>query len=155
MHSRIFQASLKPIDKIEYIEESNYWDHWFVGSVADYVTESDDRDEDIQWLKDCHSHHGLEFGKDDNGEFFIVKDKCAYFERSFDVFKETLDKIKDCTLEDFAQGFHEMWQLKNAYEDKFDFYIDADGELLSLDSFIRLCATEEKYYIGGTLDFHC
>lgn len=155
MHSRIFQVSLNSIKKEDYIDESNYWDHWFLNEVADYVSEDCNKDEDIQWLKDCCEHHGLEFGADDNGEYFIVKSKSEYFQSNFNRFKEALDKIKDCTLDDFAKGFHEMWMLKDAYEEKFGFYVDADGELLSFDRFVRLCATGEKYYIGGTLDYHC
>lgn len=155
MHSRIFQASLNPIEKYDYIEESNYWDHWFLNSVADYVSETRDRNDDIEWLKDCYENHGLEFGMDNNGEYFIVKDKCAYFECSFDRFKEILDKVKDYTLDDFAKGFHEMYMLKDAYEEKYGFYVDLDDDLISFDSFIRVCATEEKYYIGGTIDYHC
>ena len=156
MHSRIFQVSFSPIDTCDYIEESNYWDHWFLNEIADYVTESDDRNEDIEWLKDCYEEKGIEFGTDNNGEYFIVKSKQAYFKEQFNNFMKTIDKIKTYTLDDFAQGFHEMWQLKNAYEKKFGaFYVDADGELMSFDSFVRLCATEEKYYIGGTIDYHC
>lgn len=155
MHSRIFQVSKKPIDKCDYIEESNYWDHWFLNSVADYVSEHCDRNEDIQWLKDCYTTKGIEFGADDNGEYFIVKSKQAYFEYSFNKFMEIIDKIKNYTLDDFVQGFFEMYLLKDAYEEKFGFYVDADGELINFDSFVRLCATEEKYYIGGTIDYHC
>ena len=40
-----------------------------------------------------------------------------------------------------------MWSLSNAYEEKFGFYVDADGEVLTFDSFVRSCATNEKYYI--------
>ena len=48
MHSRIFQVSEKPIDKADYIGESDYWDHWFTNSVADYVSEDCYRDEDLK-----------------------------------------------------------------------------------------------------------
>lgn len=155
MHSRIFQISKKPVFIEDYIEESNYWDHWFLNSVADYVSEHCDRNDDIQWLKDCYASKGIEFGADDNGEYFIVKNKQAYFKNSFDKFMETIDKIKDYTIDDFAKGFFEMWLLKDAYEEKYGFYVDLDSELLSFDSFIRCCNTEEKFYIGGTLDYHC
>lgn len=153
MHSRIFQVSLEPIDKSCYIGESDYWDHWFLNSVADYVSEDCDRNEDIEWLRDCVE--GITFGCDDNGEYFIINSREEYFRRSFEKFKTTLDKIKNCDLEDFSKGIHEMWALKDAYNKKFGFYVDADGELMSFDSFVRLCATEEKYYIGNSLDYHC
>lgn len=154
MHSRIFQVSEKPIDKADYIKESDYWDHWFLNSVADYVNEDCNRNEDIEWLKDCAK--GYSIGCDENGEYLIVESKEEYFKQSFARFKETLDKIKDYTIDDFIKGFHEMWMLKDAYEEKFGFYVEFDGYgLITFDSFIRHCNTETKYYIGGTIDYHC
>lgn len=152
MHSRIFQVSLEPIEKEDYIEESTYWDHWFVGEIADYVVDSD-RNEDIDWLKDCCN--GLTFGTDDNGKYFIVRNKEEYFKKKFKRFKNAVDTIKSCTLEEFTKEIFAVWELKNAYEERFGFYVDADGELLNFDNFIRLCIVNEKYYIGGTLDYHC
>lgn len=152
MHSRIFQVSAKPIDKCDYIEESNYWDHWFLNRVADYVVDSDDRNEDIEWLSCVR---GITVGKDENGEYCVVDSKEEYFKMTFEVFKTTLDVIKDCTLEEFAKGISEMWKLQNAYEDEFGFYVDVNGDLMPFDSFVRRCTTGEKYYIGGTLDYHC
>lgn len=152
MHSRIFQVSLEPIAQEDYIEEALYWDHWFLNSVADYVTDSN-RDEDIDWLKDCEE--GLTFGADDNGEYFIVNSKEQYFEKKFKRFKNAVDSIKSCTLEEFTKDIFTVWELKNAYEDKFGFYVDLNYDVLSFDSFIRACTTDVKYYLGGTLDYHC
>ena len=137
MHSRIFQVSEKPIDKADYIEESNYWDHWFIGSVADYVNDNCDRNDDIQWLADCAK--GYSVGRDKNGEYLIIENKEKYFEDAFRQFKATLDVLKDCTLQDFTKDIFEMYGLKNAYEEKF----------------IRNFPENVKYYIGGTIDYHC
>lgn len=155
MHSRIFQVSTEPIDKSDYITESSFWGHWFIGSIADYISENCYRDEDLKWFEDCSEQKGIEFGVDENGEYFIVLNKQKYFENSFHKFMTTIDKIKNYTIDDFVNGFNEMWHLKNAYEDKYGFYIDADGELMTFDNFIRDCAMEEKFYIGGTIDYHC
>ena len=152
MHSRIFQASTKPIKEYEYLSESDYWEHWFLNSVADYVVDSDDRNEDIEWLKDCAQ--GYIVDHDENGEYFVITSKVEYFENAFKNFTELLDKIKNYTIENFVAGIHEMWGLKNAYEEKFGFYVDMRGELMSFDSFVRHCTEGEKYYIGGTLDYH-
>ena len=152
MHSRIFQVSLEPIDEWDYITESYYWDHWFTREIADYVDDATNRDDDIKWLMECCD--GFTFNKDDKGEYFIVEDKEVYFKKNFERFMQTIDKIKDYTLEDFSKGFFEMWELKDAYEDKFGFYVDADGEVMNFDSFVRGCAKDAKYYIGGTLDYH-
>ena len=152
MHSRIFQVSMEPIDKDDYIEESYYYDHWFTNSVADYVSDDCDRKKDIQWLKDCVN--GIAFGYDDHGVCFVVKSKEEYFSRAFDAFKNVLERIKDCTIEEFATGIDGMWKLKDLYEEKFGFYVDADGELMAFDSFVRHCTVGRKYYIGGTVDYH-
>lgn len=154
MHSRIFQVSMEPIEKDYYICESDYWESWFLNSIADYVNDDCDRTEDIQWLKDC-CDNAMTFGQDKNGDYFIINSKTKYFEKAFERFKLALDKIKDTTIDDFAQGIFEVWQLKNAHEDRFGFYADVDGELMTFDAFVRLCATGEKYYIGGTIDYHC
>lgn len=155
MHSRIFQVSETPIEKSDYIVESNYWDHWFLNSHADYVAESN-REEDIEWLKEC-CYKGLVVDKDDKGEFIIVTNKEDYFKPKFDRFKKALEKANNISLEDFANGNASIWNLKNAFEERYEFYIDyADGygELFTLDSFVRNCTIDVKYYIGGTMDYH-
>lgn len=154
MHSRIFQISMEPIKKHEYIMESDYWDHWFTREIADYVNGDTDRDYDVQWLKNCYNENGMEFGTDENGEYLVIISREKYFKNKFDKFKEAINKVKDCSLEDFAKGLSDMWYVKDVYEDKFGFYVDADGELINLDSFVRGCAVNEKYYIGGTMDYH-
>lgn len=152
MHSRIFQVSLNPIPEYEYFSEFDYYDHWFTNEIADYVDENTDREDDINWLKTYAN--ALIFDSDDNGEYFIVTSKEEYFKEKFAAFHKFLDIVKGYTLQEFAAGIYEMWGLKDAYEDKFGFYVDADGELMNLDSFIRRCVTNEKYYIGGTIDYH-
>lgn len=155
MHSRIFQLSTNPIKKEDYTDESEYYDHWFTKSVADYVIDSDYRDEDLKWLEDCYENQGIEFGKDDNGEYLIIKSKHKYFENSFTKFMETINKIKNYTIDDFINGFFEMWHLKNAYEDKYGFYTDVeDYGLITMDEFVRKFSENVKFYIGGTLDYH-
>lgn len=153
MHSRIFQVSMSPIKKDDYICEDIYYDHWFTYQIADYVDDNTDRNEDIKRLSECYNC--LTFSADENGEFFIVDSKEKYFKSSFEQFTDALKKIQTYSLEDFATGIGEMWTLQHAYEDKHGFYIDADGELMTLDSFVRRCATGEKYYIGATIDYHC
>ena len=153
MHSRIFQVSEKPIEKSDYIVESNYWDHWFLNSHADYVADSD-RDEDIEWLS-SYGDKGIFFDKDEHGEFLIVTDKISYFARKYERFKAELEKVNAMSLEQFSKDWSSLWSLKDAYEEKYGFYIDENDDLMSLDSFVRTCRTDVKYYIGGTVDYHC
>lgn len=158
MHSRIFQISTKPIDKCDYIEESNYYDHWFLNSVADYVNDSTDRADDIKWLKDCYDKDGLSFGVDENGEYFMVEDKAKFFEPKFKRFQNALQELSTTTLDDFMNGKcgYQLYELKAAYDDKFGFYVDGDEfSLDTLNTFIRYAEIGKKYYIGATIDYHC
>ena len=157
MHSRIFQISKEPIHKCDYIEESYYWDHWFVGSVADYVNGYTDRNDDIKWLKDCYEERGLSFGMDDNGEYLIVVDKTKYFAGKFEAFKKALKELSEATHNDFTSGEcgYILYNLKSAYCDKFGFYVEMkDDDTIEFDSFIRLAEIGDKYYIGATIDYH-
>lgn len=155
MHSRIFQVSLKPIDKAEYITESEYYDHWFTNSVADYVNDDCNRGEDIEWLKDCYEGRGIEFGADDNGEYFIIKSRIKYFEKTYEKFQGLLEKIRNYDITEFANGIYEFWSLKEAYEDKFGFYVQTDDNgLITIDNFARVYPENTKYYIGATIDYH-
>lgn len=157
MHSRIFQISKTPIHKDDYIDESRYYDHWFLDSIAAYVDDDTDRAEDIEDLEYCYGAHGISFGVDKGGEYFIVEDKVKYFKSNFKRFQEALNELSTVTLEDFASGGCSMqiYRLKEAYDDKFGYYVDGDEVYLkTFDEFIRYSNNGSKYYIGATIDYH-
>ena len=155
MHSRIFQVSTKPISQDDYIKETDYWDHWFINRIADYVNGDTDRDYDIQWFKDCYSSKGIEFGSDDNGEYIIVQSKEAYFKDAFNRFQGLLNNIKGYNLQNFIEGIDEMWELNSEHEEKYGFYIESEEyDLITIDHFVRCCKSNKKYYIGATIDYH-
>ena len=157
MHSRIFQISTNPIDEEDYIGEHYYYDHWFTNSIADYVSESTDRSDDIEWLKDCYEDKGISFGKDNCGQYLIVTDVRKYCQLRFDRFHELLKELLKVTIDDFANGKCgiQMYRLKEAYEDKHSFYVDIDGEdLITLDEFVRHANAGIKFYIGATISYH-
>ena len=157
MHSRIFQISKTPIERCDYIEEDNYYDHWFTHEVADYVDGNTDREDDIQWLKDCYEENGLSFGVDDNGEYLVVEDKSKYFAVNFEAFQKALKELSESTFDDFASGKCgvALYRLKESYNDKFGFYVECEScGCETLDGFIRYAEVGVKYYIGATIDYH-
>ena len=157
MHSRIYQISKNPIDKEDYIEESHYWDHWFVGSIADYVNEDTDRESDIKWLKDCYGDQGLSFGADEGGEYFIIEDKSKYFAKNFEAFQKALKELTEITIDDFVTGKYgmKMCSLTSAYDDEIGFYVDGDDTgMETFDNCIRSSSNGTKFYIGATIDYH-
>lgn len=162
MHSRIYQISEKPIDKDDYVTEDDYYES-FCGSHADYVDSNTDRNEDIEWVIGCL---GDSVSYDEKEQSFTIVNKAKYFEKSFNAFKELLEKLENTTLEEFSgvagidtqRTFESnMYMLKTTYEDEYAFYIDDRGEyfgIASLDYFMRRVETGKKFYIGATIDYH-
>lgn len=158
MHSRIFQLTKEPLAPEEYISEGDFYEHWFLDTIADYVSDACIREEDIEWLK--KRARGYRIASDDNGIFLEVYSKEEYFEFAYQRFYQLIKKIERCTLAEFANGIDGMFELKDAYDDRFSFYVYSDdedddgGNLDTFDSFIRGAEIGVKYYIGGTVDYH-
>jgi hypothetical protein len=157
MHSRIYQISENPIEPADYINAELYSDHWFVSQIADYVNGDVDRSSDIEWLrKYLESTEAVTFSDDSS---FVLNEggKERYFERSCVQFKKARDKTLGLTLSEFAAGGElsmTMWNLRDAYCDKYSFYAEYEDELIPMDAFIRRTVPGTRYYIGGTVDYH-
>ena len=158
-HSKIIQLSGSPVAKEEYIEESMYYDG-FVGSVADYISDETDREEDIEWLAE-NLKGAAEISKDPlSRETITVKDKVAYFSPKYTSWISKIGELRLTDLESFAgkgKGKYKLdsdmdW-LNDLYNDRHNIYIDCGG-LQTLDSFMRRAANGATYYIGGTVDYH-
>jgi hypothetical protein len=157
MHSRIYQISKQPIDKSDYIEESNYYDHWFTNQIADYVNGDTVRENDIDWLMACIKDKGISFSLFGDEIHFIVEDKIKYFESKFEAFKNAIKELSVISIEQFISGECglSMYHLKEAYDDRFGFYVDGDEtDLVTFDDFVRQAEVGVKYYIGATIDYH-
>ena len=147
-HSRIFELSKDKIDKDDYLTASYFDEGSFVGEIAEYTSDSEDRDADIDWLK-----------KVTDGVFEITKDgkvrflnggKVKYFANRYNSF---MAKVRDMTIEQFSSGSYDAYVLREIIDDKFSFYVYADNGLDTLDSFIRDAAEGTEYYIGGIVDY--
>lgn len=157
MHSRIYQISETPINKCDYIDEDKYYDHWFTNSVADYVDGNTNRNDDIMWLKNCYETEGLSFGRDNNGEYFIIEDKAKYFEKKLEEFKKALVELSEITMDDFISDKRGMYlyRLKSSYDNEFGFYVEWEySGCTTFDRFMRYATVGTKYYIGSTIDYH-
>lgn len=169
MHSRIFQLETDIDDTIELpLTECDIlgdWDEpgWFTTTIADYVSESRDREKDISWLlnylDNCKNYIRVEIITDEaeqktiyNSITFQEGFKKEYFKKSFDAFKEAANKM---TLDEFCD-WRPTYKLKSLIEDRFSFYVySVNNGLYSIDDFIRSHMNEgTTYYFGNTLDYH-
>lgn len=152
MHSRIFQMDIEPINKKDYIDESTFYEDTFIGTIADYVDEDTNRDEDIQWLVDCYKKYGMEYNKKEDYIIFKKGFKKNYFRERFELFKETIDEL---TFEDFAYDTRaNLYKIKSLMEDRFSFYVYFDDYWMTFDRFVRQLEEGKKYYLGATIDYH-
>lgn len=154
MHSRIFQVSSEPITEENLIEEHKYeeWEH------ADYVNKqvsSTDIESDLEWLQTATK--GIKVNVEE--KTITITSKKEYFTEKHDKFKELAEELSTITLEDFINGKADMelYDLKCAYEDKYDFYIDDNYEycgLTNLDNWVRNAEENKTYYVGNIFDYH-
>ncbi len=159
MHSRIYQITTSPIELDDCISESDFCEHWFVGSIADFVSSDNDRTEDIKSLAERLKNVAV-FA--DGDTFTILPDgREAYFSDAFKVFAAARDQIRSMGLKEFADGAgmgQALWKMKSAFCEDFSFYVSPDAEdgldVIPLDEFIRNAEIGTKYYVGGTLDYH-
>lgn len=161
MHSRIFEISTEPIPQDEYMTDSYFdYDHWFFHDVADYVTDDENRESSVKWLLDS-----LVVGDGlvtIDGDSFQLHEgfHAAYWSDRHRAFLEKANEMSGITAEQFAEGGVSMllYQAGELYEENFGFYAvtrdDNDG-LITMDEFIRYAQVGVKYYIGGTVDYHC
>ena len=155
MHSRIFQLSKEK--KFGEIELGS-----FIGDIADYILPVSERDSDINWLKEYLEKFNITVDTEEEKITFNKGSKIKYFKERFSKFKKAAEEV---TLEDFAGisslSFSKLYDVKEAIEDKYGFYIYKDGEidgegghLQTLDHFIRHVEEGSTYYIGTIIDYH-
>lgn len=160
MHSRIFQIELSK-EKIEeegFIEESKYYeDHWFVGAIADYVSDiaDEDRKDELNWLYSSlkQSFEDKVIIDEEKECFKFIKGfKEQYFNKRYTEFKERVEQL---TFSNFLDGY-KIYGISSLIKNKYGFYFDSsEFSLECQDDFIRESAEEDTiYYIGGIVDYH-
>ena len=162
MHSRIFQLERSRGDIDDYgLEEYNFDDdckhEWFVGQVADYVSEDTDKNEDVEWFLACMEECNRFFtinrtDTEVESITFLPGFKRMYFFERFNKLQQTVDEMN---LDDFTSSI-KAYRLKQLVEEKFGFYVCCKNNLQSMDDFVRdLPDAETTYYFGNTIDYHC
>ena len=165
MHSRIFQLERLPgdIDDNYICEEDFYYIDasysWFIGSIADYVSENVDKQADIDWFIATLSQQTefITVNDDDDEDHISITFspgfKHAYFERRYHEFK---NRTSDMSLETFTDDLG-IYTIKRLIRDKFGFYIYSSYYgLIPMDDFVRQLDNnqEHTFYFGTTLDYH-
>ena len=160
MHSRIIQMETKPV--VERIKQTDFSDHWFTASIADYVDEDYNTEDTLETLCQVFSTAAgcVEFFEDKNGRGVVFHDgfRQGFFGANYNAFLKALAALREkATLESFCSGaiYSDLYDLNTAYESDIGYYIQNDElGLKPLSGFVRLLEFDTRYYFGGTLDYH-
>ena len=160
MHSRIYQITTAPITPEEYLTDNDFYEHWFIGSIADYVDDDINREYELSCFRESLEESKVAvFSSDDS--FTILPDgKEAYFNGAYRSFMEVIKKATAVSLAEFSGTCDNdcaslTYKIKSSFCEEFGPYVSSDEfDTIPLDEFIRDAVPGERYYIGGILDYH-
>ena len=160
MHSTVYELSDHPIPKAKQITPG-YLPDWFFWSICNYATTMADseRKESIQRLS---KHLGNLCVCNGEQLTFSPNLKQMYFLESHHYFQVAALALAKADYESFA-GIKPAPALGLAlngilesYEDKNGYYIYShkNGELMSLDHWLRVTDLSKSFYFGGTIEYY-
>lgn len=154
MHSRIFQVSKER--NAEPIQEHRYEDY-FIPSIADYVVNVADVEDEYKWLTDVNK--GLKVETKDGVTTLTIVSKKEFFEKSFNEFQEYLKTVNEYSIDEFidSKNWLVFYNLRNSYDDNHGFYIDDNDEYfgtVTLNEFMRNVNDGDVFYLSTVFDYH-
>ena len=157
MHSRIFELSRTPVSPEDRFNTNDIPDG-FYHNIADYAIDETNRAEDIAWFVSCYRSI-IAIGEDGESITFNHMAKQDYFRFKHQKFIEKAAELSAVSLDAFVGDTpypidFTVYELNDAYKDKFSFYIYFESELVPMDEFIRSFSLEGTFYFGGTVDYH-
>ena len=157
-HNTIFQIATEPVSTNNHITEADFYEHWFIGSIADSVSDDIDRNEEIFNLRKWLEKEQIAVF-DEYDTFTILPDgKKKYFKNAHKKFIDAAKKAITVSIELFAEESvcaELVYQISNSYCEKFEPYVSSDEfDTIPFDKFIRNAEYGKRYYIGGVLNYH-
>ena len=157
MHSRIFELSRTPVSPEDRFNTNDIPDG-FYHNIADYAIDETNRAEDIAWFVSCYRSI-IAIGEDGESITFDHMAKQDYFRFKHQKFIEKAAELSAVSLDAFVGDTpypidFTVYELNDAYKDKFSFYIYFESELVPMDEFIRTFSLDGVFYFGGTVDYH-
>ena len=160
MHSKIFQITTdrhaEPVGEMDLPE-------WFIGGVADYVSEipSDSAD-----FEECVKALGKYLHiKITNNHFTVKPDTFdEYFEKQWATFRDLVTRLNNSmSFEEFKGPYsfdgmgQLLWRINYTYEDKFGYYVTNSpvADPIPINEWLRYYAKPgEMYFVKSVIDYH-
>ena len=160
MHNYVYQIEHDPISEKERTTYYHLPD-WFRFAISDWAEDltGERRKAAIDSLV---SHFGSSCTENADQLIFAPQVKQNYFQNNFDYFRSALSVLQEVDLNAFsgstpAPVLHAaMRGLVESYDDDRSAYVYSDGELQTLDSWLRHTnlSPDTPLYLGGVIDYH-
>ena len=160
MHNFVYQIEHDPIPEKERTTYYHLPD-WFRFAISDWAEDltGEKRKAAIDSLV---GHFGDSCIENADQLIFAPQVKQTYFQNNFDYFRSALSVLQEVDLNAFSGStptpvLHAaMRGLMESYEDNRGIYIydSANGDLLTLDSWLRTTDFHAPLYLGGVVDYH-
>lgn len=152
MNNYIIGLSTEPTEPDGFIGETDYYESSFVGWIADYV--SNVKNPEDWFIEYIDGLEGLAY--DPETRQLTIVDKTALFKNSFSEFKEQVAKLAAVDLESYTgDNFnYEFYKLKLAAGNDCGDYVDYNGTLYPLGSWLRSRNNGSKFYFNGLVNYH-
>ena len=160
MHSRIFELSERPVPTDERLCLESVPD-WFFSSISDFAEDisDEDREDEIKWLAEYF--HNLCTAEGDKLTFDPATPE-KRFKRNYSKFLEKAAALTAMSYEAFCGRMggrvleYTLFELNDAYEDKYGFYV-YEPESLNLrpiNAWLREADLTKPFYVGGIVNYH-
>ena len=168
-HSRIFQISKNKIPKEGYTKANDFsYNHWFLHTVADCVSDDTDRHSDILWLSESTP---IVLSNDKESFTISANSLDKYFGPKYKEMQDVLQRLTEVGFETFAGNGDvigatrfktDIFNFRNAVSDERCFYVVnevIDEEYwaphpITLCDFLRRVEPGKTYHFGAVLDYH-
>lgn len=152
MHGRIFEIREERLPREEWMNETYLYDE--DTSFADFYNDSEDREEDLKWLKDTLPSSMFKMEGD---EIEIISDGKEVVEKFIERLKNAAGELSYDSVVG-SQSIHRLkYKLKGALHEDFMFRTDYADYCHNSTEFLKDCINiyqGKKLYVCGIIDYH-
>lgn len=152
MHGRIFEIREERLPREEWMNETHLYDE--DTSFADCYNDSEDREDDLQWLKEALPSSMFRMEGD---EIEIISDGKEVVEKWIERMKKEVNKLDYESVVKSSETYRIKYMMKGMLHEDFMFRTDYADYCHNSTDFVMDCINNyqgKKLYVCGILDYH-
>lgn len=153
MHGRIYEIRTQRLNNELWMNETDLYDE-VDGSWCDYVADSDDRKDDLEWLK---SALPKSIFKVEGDVVEVISDGREFVDEWIDDLKKEVNALSYDKFTDLMDVCHIKMKMNNMIGFDMMFKTDYSDYPHNPTSFIKDCINQyqgKKLYVCGIVDYH-